>query len=409
LSFFSSTPSTLSIAFLNHIKTLPYKTTDGKEKDDDEEEMVATMMTIILMSLALALALALAFHPVVAVDINRNANEEESSSLPSTCSQQEETFSPSWPAAVEMAGGGRHGQFLVMRGDKYVGPSLKTTGEWGEGEVQQVFQAVVSEGSVVVDVGANIGAHTVALARLVGDKGVVHAIEPMSGLYNLVITNAVLNGLSNVRGHHAFAGKTSSMIRRRVINAFALHEDFIPQAWKGLIRWPLNFGSLQWSDSDLDAVDKTHAIDRVPTVAVDDLGLYSCDFIKIDVEGAEVEVLLGARETIRKYQPAIYLEDDRGKESSSKITNLLVSMDYVCHPHQIPLYNHDNYKDGDPWGDDVAWVYGGNVMSSHNQLCVHKAKAKWLHDTAFSWGSIPFGAPRSQNEARKPQTNNYNN
>ena len=83
------------------------------------------------------------------------------------------------PPHVKLARGCRYGDFLVMRGDKYIGPSLATQGEWGQGEVEQIFSYFVKPGSTVIDVGANVGAFTVPFAKLAGRNGIVHAIEPI--------------------------------------------------------------------------------------------------------------------------------------------------------------------------------------------------------------------------------------
>lgn len=307
------------------------------------------------------------------------------------CSQQSfdtQKFHPS----VELVSGCRHGNFFVMRGDTYIGPSLKATGEWSEGEVVQIFEKFVSEGDVVLDIGANVGAFTVVLGRLVGKKGVVHAFEPMPALHNLVVANAVLNGLGNVRAHNAFAGEKSSIKMLEVVNANVLYDD-TPSVWASRLRWPINFGSLSWRDEDLQPLKGTYAIDHASTLSVDELRLYRCDFMKIDVEGAELDVLSGAAKTIKTYLPAIYLEDDRGEEKSASITAVLKELKYVCHSHQVPLYNHGNFKQGDPWSHESAWKVGTAVLSSHNRICVHETEKETLEKIVESWGTMPFGAP----------------
>ena len=336
--------------------------------------------------------------------------EDEPASVTCTSSKEQHhhsnqyiPFVPTLPNGVEAAPGCKHGNFLVMKGDQYVGPSLQTTGEWSEGEVVQIFRHFVREGSIVVDAGANIGAHTVALAQLAGETGVVHAIEPIASLHNLVITNAVLNGLSNVRGHHAYGGEVSSNGRRSLVfNAAALYVDSMLPDWlRNQVRWPLNFGSLNWGDGTLNDLVGTSTIDWVQTVAVDDFQLYNCDFIKIDVEGHEVPVLKGMRHTIDKYKPAIYLEDDRGEESSSKITSYLDTLSYTCVGHKMPLYNNHNHKNGDPWNNQVAWVRGQPIMSAHNQLCMHTSMQEKMQEIVQSWGRGTYGAPFAGEEPRK--------
>lgn len=253
----------------------------------------------------------------------------------------------------------RHGDFYVLTQDRYVSRALREYGEWSEAEVQQIYAYYVKPGSVVLDVGANIGAFTVPLAKLAGRTGVVHAFEPLRTLHHLMTANAVVNGLFNVRAHQAFVGaplKSGTF-------AGAPHIDYMMFN---------NYGSLQWSQSDLDARAGTHEVDLVPSVAIDELGLWGCVLMKIDVEGAEVAVLTGAQATIDRFRPAIYLEaEERNKGTMSSLRRLADVHGYKCFSHRVKLYNPDNHRRGKPWpprsnqGEDIVQI------SSHNALCVH--------------------------------------
>jgi hypothetical protein len=66
-----------------------------------------------------------------------------------------------------------HGNYLVLKNDMYIGRSLREYGEWSQLEVSQVYAHYARPGSVVVDAGANIGAMTVPLAKMVGPAGQV--------------------------------------------------------------------------------------------------------------------------------------------------------------------------------------------------------------------------------------------
>lgn len=70
----------------------------------------------------------------------------------------------------------KHGTFLIPPKDIYIGRSLEVYGEWCEGEVA-LFAQLLKPGATVVEVGANIGSHTVPIARAVGPTGMVFAIE----------------------------------------------------------------------------------------------------------------------------------------------------------------------------------------------------------------------------------------
>ena len=89
------------------------------------------------------------------------------------------------------------------------------------------------------------------------------------------------------------------------------------------------------------------------------------DFLKIDVEGMEAEVLRGAEGLIRRHLPIVYVENDR-KEKSSELAGLLRSLGYRLHRHQPPLYSAAN------WSASRADLFPGIV--SINMLCIHESR-----------------------------------
>ena len=310
------------------------------------------------------------------------------------------------PPSAELIAGCKHGSFLAMRNDRYVSWSLRAQGEWSEGEIEQVYRHFVREGSVVLDIGANIGAFTVPLGRLAGRTGVVHAFEPIRSLHNLMVTNSVINGLSNVRPHLAFVGGSSAAARTAVPNIDILFEERYASRSAGV---PHNFGSVNWEPASLE--HGMYAVDAaVPTVAIDDLALHGCALLKLDVEGAEEEVLRGARRTIARFRPRIYLEVDRvafhwrpreplPAGARGPLAELLRDeLGYVCYKHAVPLYNHGNFRGGPP-SDETAWVHGRSVMSAQNALCAHRDDAANLRELVESWPATPFGSPRGEPRA----------
>src|SRR5882762_3685701 len=91
----------------------------------------------------------------------------------------------------------KHGFFLFNKNDSYVGRSLNLYGEWCEDEIVSLSK-VVQPGSLAVDVGANIGTHTVPLAKLVTNSGLVLAFEPQSVAFRYLVSNVTINNLLNV-------------------------------------------------------------------------------------------------------------------------------------------------------------------------------------------------------------------
>ncbi len=137
----------------------------------------------------------------------------------------------------------------------------------------------IYEGNVVIDVGANIGYYTIIFSRLVGDKGVVYAFEPDPVNFEILKKNISLNNCTNVIAEQKAlsnkSGKTSLYIS----------------------------GENRGDHRIYDPGDGREAID-IETVSLDDylkdLTPRGIDFLKIDVQGAEVVVLEGANKILQK-------------------------------------------------------------------------------------------------------------
>ena len=205
----------------------------------------------------------------------------------------------------------RHGLMLYNLNDVYIGTMLDLYGEFSEGEVD-VFRQVLRPGMTVVEVGANIGAHTVPIARCVGAHGRVLAFEPQRSIFQIMCANLALNGLEQVEAHWAAVGDHQA-------------EIVVPRLDS---RAKLNFGGL--------SIVEASSGDVVRLVTLDGYNLPACHFLKIDVEGMELNVLRGASETIRRHAPVIYAENDR-KEKSAPLIEYLFQLGYRCYWHR-PYY-----------------------------------------------------------------------
>ena len=109
---------------------------------------------------------------------------------------------------------GKHGRLAYLPLDTYVGRSLATYGEYSDQEVA-FLQSLIQPGSVVVEVGANIGAITVPLARTVGESGRVLAFEPQTVVWELLTRNLRDNGLAWAQAVPAALGRAWAWRRSR--------------------------------------------------------------------------------------------------------------------------------------------------------------------------------------------------
>src|SRR5438034_10860239 len=86
----------------------------------------------------------------------------------------------------------RHGRMLYNINDAYIGRSLDLYGEFSEGEAE-LFRQIVRPGDVVVDLGANIGVHTIVFAQAAGPRGGVMSMEPQRLDVQMLCTAVALN------------------------------------------------------------------------------------------------------------------------------------------------------------------------------------------------------------------------
>jgi FkbM family methyltransferase len=193
----------------------------------------------------------------------------------------------------------KHGPMIQNRFEHDA--ELLTFGEYQPGEANALGNLMhlrrqhFGDEVVVLDVGANVGAHTVRWARGLAGWGRVIAVEAQEHVFYALAGNVALNNLFNVRAMHAVVGAETGRINIPTL-------DHCRRA---------NFGGLHLRPTDRDPGQPvSYAGDLVDTalISVDSLRLPRLDMMKIDVEGMELEVLDGAQDTIEECRPVIYAE-----------------------------------------------------------------------------------------------------
>ncbi|MCU0611612.1 MAG: FkbM family methyltransferase [Candidatus Eisenbacteria bacterium] len=211
----------------------------------------------------------------------------------------------------------RHGIMVFNPNDAYLGRSLDLYGEFAEAEIGLLCRTV-EEGSVVLDVGACIGTHTLPLAKAVGPTGTIHSFEPQRLMFQTLCANIALNSITNVFAHHAAIGDAFTTL-------FAPKAD--PYRQTNFAGFSLRAGPPG---------------EPVPAVTIDALGPERVNLIKIDVEGMERSVIEGATETIGRFQPVLYVENDRNT-LAGELVACIAGLGYRMYWHTPPLYNPANF------------------------------------------------------------------
>jgi FkbM family methyltransferase len=186
----------------------------------------------------------------------------------------------------------------------------------------------------------------VALARSCF-PGPLYLFEPQQRVFQILCANLALN---DVRNAIAYPDACSDAEGFALVPAI----DYGAQG---------NFGGVSVQTQSEGAAGEGAAGLRVRATPVDSLNLAACHLIKIDVEGFEAQVLRGAAETIRRFRPLLYVENDRPAHQQ-EVISLIAGMDYDQYWHTPPLFSPDNFN------GHAENVFGPVV--SVNMLCLPK-------------------------------------
>jgi FkbM family methyltransferase len=214
----------------------------------------------------------------------------------------------------------RFGRMFTLQGDTVISRSLRVYGEFAGDEVDSIL-SLVRPGDHVLDLGANIGFHSLALARTVGPSGHVTAVEPQRFCFQLLCANVTANQLTTVECLRAAVGDQPGVCSVPCLDPTARH----------------NAGATTVS------LDNGHgqATDTVPVVTVDSLALSRCDLIKVDTEGFEDRVVAGARRTIETLHPAFYIEV-HDREKLQRLHGMLKPAGYSLFLHHTRFFRAAN-------------------------------------------------------------------
>ena len=173
----------------------------------------------------------------------------------------------------------------------------------------------LKKGDVFLDIGAHIGKYTVIGAKMVGRQGLVISVEPHPTNYKVLRENINLNNLNNVIALNVAAWNREG------------HLKFFIAKESGSHSLKINHG--------LGAINvRARPLDTL----LEELGVKRVNYIKIDVEGAEAEVLEGLTLTLQKWKPTVIVEVWRHEEE--KIKKFAEKRKYIVKPITPKFGNH---------------------------------------------------------------------
>jgi FkbM family methyltransferase len=236
------------------------------------------------------------------------------------------------------------GPMFVFAHDAYISRSLAVYGEFSGGETE-LFRQLLRPGYLAVEAGANIGAHSLAIARAVS-PGRLICFEPQPRVAQLLSGNLALNNIQNATVHTAGLS------------------DQAGWAYVPLLKFSKmeNVGSVHLRDApEASPFEMT----RAPVTTLDEWELPSLNFLKLDTEGHESRILNGARATIKRCRPIIYFENDRAAHQGPTI-EILAQLEYDQYWHSVPMFRPSNFN---RYPDDIfTQTYSLNTLAIPAEL-----------------------------------------
>jgi FkbM family methyltransferase len=213
----------------------------------------------------------------------------------------------------------KHGDFAYNLNDVVIGRSLDNYGEYAEAELALASQ-IIRPGTNVVDVGANIGIHSVFYSKLVGDEGKILSFEPSDLNYYFLVTNLTLNNAFNAQHFKAAIGTQRPL--------------YIPI---NNINDEIDHGNLKTTIKD-----SGDTLEQCAVFKLDDIGLEHCGLVKVNVSGNEADILQTGESMFSNLRPFIIVNCDG---NSKELLQLMKDINYSCYWVPSSYYNSDNNFD----------------------------------------------------------------
>ncbi len=203
-----------------------------------------------------------------------------------------------------------NGLQLIVHIDDWIQGTIYFLGAYEKPELK-ALEKFITPKSTCIDLGANFGLYTLYISKLIDENGKIISFEPFTKNYTFLIKNIALNKLTNIQTERLAVGKkegiTSLYYNEKEKNLGMVSTNYTCNA----ITEEVNVVAL-------DSYFKNNAINHL-------------DFIKIDIEGAEYNALLGMKNILTVHSPTLLieiLEDYQQPNNSEKIHTFLSKLGY---------------------------------------------------------------------------------
>jgi FkbM family methyltransferase len=172
---------------------------------------------------------------------------------------------------------------------------LKSKGVWNEFRLSHL-EGLIAADDICLDLGANVGMMTLALAALT-PKGHVYAFEGSPETTLALQETVKANDLPNVDAYNVIVGRSTQAVKFFDMPDVRSSGHYVPAEAQREV-------TSLWQDTSQMILSHTKSVDDL----VEELRIPKVDFIKIDVEGAELDVMAGAEKTLSRWHPMLIME-----------------------------------------------------------------------------------------------------
>jgi len=194
---------------------------------------------------------------------------------------------------------------------------LVVTGEYEPLETK-ILKYFAADGGLVVDIGANVGYYAVELGKILGEKGKLIACEPIPESFEQLEGNVQLNSIQHKVSCYQIAISNFH-------GSLTLYKPEISGSSASSAR------NLHPTESSIELEVPVTTLDTL----LNSLNIQNCELIKVDVEGAELMVIQGALDSVKRFKPVIFLEllrkwSAQFNYTPNELLEILLPLGYRC-------------------------------------------------------------------------------